>query len=191
MSVIYCVTWKGRFGFIKPYCAVRDELVFSQQFLTPSIVSGIEMKLFPELIEFKDDYDISKIKRHRLKYQTMSKQQEMIHSKGIDKKKRERYDKSILNRGVLINPRLTLGFHTREDAERALNQHIYLCRNEDILYPDGNVIEVSEVEFDSDKYNGYELIFGDFEDSIMVGFNRFKKGQPVYGSFKVFGDPNE
>lgn len=34
---MYVVTYKGQFGFIKPWTAVRDEETFSQQFLTPSI----------------------------------------------------------------------------------------------------------------------------------------------------------
>ena len=34
---MYVVTYKGQFGFIKPWTAVRDGETFSQQFLTPSI----------------------------------------------------------------------------------------------------------------------------------------------------------
>ena len=48
---MYVVTYKGQFGFIKPWTAVRDEETFSQQFLTPSIIEGIEKKLFPELLD--------------------------------------------------------------------------------------------------------------------------------------------
>ena len=43
---MYIVTYKGKFGFIKPWTAVRDGETFSQQFLTPSIIEGIEKKLF-------------------------------------------------------------------------------------------------------------------------------------------------
>lgn len=39
---MYIVTYKGRFAFIKPWTAVRDGETFSQQFLTPSIIEGIE-----------------------------------------------------------------------------------------------------------------------------------------------------
>ena len=39
---MYVVTYKGPFGFIKPWTAVRDGETFSQQFLTPSIIEGIE-----------------------------------------------------------------------------------------------------------------------------------------------------
>ncbi|MFT6937988.1 MAG: hypothetical protein ACJA1N_002292, partial [Saprospiraceae bacterium] len=61
----YVVKYDGHFGFIKPWTAVRDSETFSQQFLTPSIVEGMEKKLFPELLETKG---IQKIKRHRLNY---------------------------------------------------------------------------------------------------------------------------
>lgn len=47
----YVVKYSGPFGFIKPWTAVRDSETFSQQFLTPSIVEGMEKKLFPELLE--------------------------------------------------------------------------------------------------------------------------------------------
>ena len=50
MELYYVVKYSGPFGFIKPWTAVRDSETFSQQFLTPSIVEGIEKKLFPELL---------------------------------------------------------------------------------------------------------------------------------------------
>lgn len=50
---MYIVEYNGTFGFIKPWSAVRDSETFSQQFLTPSIVEGIEKKLFPEMIKEK------------------------------------------------------------------------------------------------------------------------------------------
>ena len=46
--MLYVVKYTGMFGFIKPWTAVRDSETFSQQFLTPSIVEGIEKKLFPQ-----------------------------------------------------------------------------------------------------------------------------------------------
>ena len=48
---MYIVEYNGTFGFIKPWSAVRDSKTFSQQFLTPSIVEGMEKKLFPEMIQ--------------------------------------------------------------------------------------------------------------------------------------------
>lgn len=53
MKKLFCVQWGGQFGFIKPFCAVRDDKIYSQQFLTESIISGMEMKMFPELLEYK------------------------------------------------------------------------------------------------------------------------------------------
>jgi hypothetical protein len=53
---MYVVKYTGPFGFIKPWTAVRDDLTFSQQFLTPSMIAGIERKLFPELL--KSEYGI-------------------------------------------------------------------------------------------------------------------------------------
>ena len=48
--MLYVVRYSGPFGFIKPWTAVRDSETYSQQFLTPSILAGIERKLFPELL---------------------------------------------------------------------------------------------------------------------------------------------
>lgn len=64
--MMYIVKYKGKFGFIKPWTAVRDGETFSQQFLTPSIIEGIEKKLFPELLN--NNGVICKIKRHKLNY---------------------------------------------------------------------------------------------------------------------------
>ena len=64
--MIYVVKYSGPFGFIKPWTAVRDEEVYSQQFLTPSIVAGIERKIFPELLNM--EWGLYKIKSHRLTY---------------------------------------------------------------------------------------------------------------------------
>ena len=71
---MYIVKYTGQFGFIKPWTAVRDEEVYSQQFLTPSIVAGLERKLFPELLN--KEYGIYKIIGHRLTYSQISRQQE-------------------------------------------------------------------------------------------------------------------
>jgi hypothetical protein len=82
---MYVVTYKGQFGFIKPWTAVRDGETFSQQFLTPSIIEGIEKKLFPELLSVSG---IHKILRHKLKYDTMDTQQEVTQPRGWEYKNR-------------------------------------------------------------------------------------------------------
>lgn len=171
IMTIFTVTYKGPFGFIKPWTAVRDELTFSQQFLTPSIIEGIRQKL-----------QVEKITRHKLSFSLFDKQQEQTRPKLI---KKPRHNFSILTRGILIDPVLVLGFLIKEDAKKAFEQHICLCRNEDILLPDkaGGVKEMPEVEFN--KLEGFELIFTDADDGFMVGYNRFKDFEPMYGRLEI------
>ena len=80
----FIIKYTGPFGFIKPWTAVRDSETFSQQFLTPSIVAGMERKLFPKLLG--KPFGIFKIKGHRLSYDQMNEQQEKIQPRGWNKK---------------------------------------------------------------------------------------------------------
>jgi hypothetical protein len=192
--MLYIVRYTGPFGFIKPWTAVRDSETFTQQFLTPSIVAGIERKLFPELLDL--DFGIYKIKRHRLTYQQISQQQEQTQPRGWNKKGtvRERiYERpySILTRGVMINPILFLAFENLKDAEISSTQHICLARNEDILYPQGDILESTEEEFDSNTeiFYGFELMFEKTEQAFLVGYNRLDQNKPMYGWLKVVGNP--
>ena len=190
---LYIVKYTGPFGFIKPWTAVRDSETYSQQFLTPSIVAGIERKLFPELLK-DDDGTIKKIAGHRLSYTQISQQQEQIQPRGWNEKgrgKNKEYSRpfAILVRGVMINPTLHLSFLNVEDAKIANEQHICLCRNEDILYPSDEIIEVSQEEFDSDLFSGFELVFEKSDESFLVGYNRFVNNDPMYGYLKVIGHP--
>ncbi|MCK9290318.1 MAG: hypothetical protein WCR58_06905 [Bacteroidales bacterium] len=190
MEKYYVVKYTGPFGFIKPWTAVRDSETFSQQFLTPSIVEGIEKKLFPELL---DEVGIKKIKRHRLSYTQISQQQEVIQTRGWNSTKKggqilfER-PTAILIRGVLLEPILHLVFWTKEDAERAFEQHICLCRNEDILMPKG-ITEVNQNDLDDETlFNGYELIFENNENAFQVGYHRVTN-EPMFGWLKIVGTP--
>lgn len=196
-TMLYIVHYSGPFGYIKPWTAVRDIETFSQQFLTPSIIEGLEKKLFPELL-VKPGLQ-GKIVRHRLSYAGISRQQEQTQPRGI-KQKPEKITKktttielsrphSILTRGVLIDPILHLGFTSAEDARRAASEHICLCRNEDVLLPDGNVNAVSEVDFDKPDagYNGFELCFERNDDSFIVGYNRFQNNKPMSGWLHIVG----
>jgi len=192
--MFYCVKYSGLFGFIKPWTAVRDDETFSQQFLTPSMVAGIERKLFPELL--KKEYGIYKIKRHRLSYSQISLQQEQTQPRGWNEKGRgnEKTFKrpyAIITRGVLLNPILFLAFTNKEDAEIAYLQHICLARNEDILYSNGDILTVSEEEFNINEelFKGYELIFEKDSTSFMVGYNRLNDNKPMYGKIKIVGNP--
>ncbi len=192
--MVYVVKYSGPFGFIKPWTAVRDSETYSQQFLTPSIVAGIERKLFPELLG--KDFGIYKIKRHRLSYSGISQQQEQIQPRGWNAKgtaKNRTYERpyAILVRGVLINPVLWLAFDSIEDAKVACCQHICLARNEDILYPDDDILQVEEAELDSEEetFRGFELIMEEAENSFMVGYNRLDGNKPMYGWLKTVGNP--
>lgn len=190
MEKYYIVKYSGIFGFIKPWTAVRDSDVFSQQFLTPSIIEGIEKKLFPELLNRGGE--IIKIAGHRLRYDQISEQQEVVQPRGWNsKRKGKQYlftrPTSILIRGVMINPTLHLAFHSLEDARQAATQHICLCRNEDLLFPE-ELQEVSIDEFNSSRFPGFELVFEKEENSFLVGYNRYTH-QPMYGWLRIVGNP--
>ena len=153
----YVVKYTGPFGFIKPWTAVRDKETFSQQFLTPSIIEGIEKKIFPELLQTKG---IQKILRHRLNYLGIDIQQERTWSKGgfkaSKKGKTWKTNLAVIDRGIMLQPHLYLVFESRQDAQKALKEHICLCRNEDIMLPK-TIFESSEAEFD--QIDGFELLF--------------------------------
>jgi hypothetical protein len=196
MEKYYVVKYSGQFGFIKPWTAVRDggnpnEIhTFSQQFLTPSIIEGIEKKLFPELLNEQYNGKIVKIKRYRLNYQGLDGQLERTWSKGGFVAKKEqgiwKTNMGILNRGVLLNPDLYLAFENKEDASIAFMQTICLCRNEDLLFP----VEFLELETTTfDKIEGFELIFTNAERGFKVGHNRFDNASEMFGELKVFGNP--
>lgn len=191
----YIVRYSGPFGFIKPWTAVRDSETFSQQFLTPSIVAGIERKLFPELLK-NDDGEINKIVAHRLSYKQISQQQEQIQPRGWNEKRTKNnkyYERpyAILIRGVMVEPVLFLAFQNSNDAEIAAKQHICLSRNEDLLYPNYEILAVSKEEFDSDEelFSGFELVFEDSNQSFLVGYNRYRKNEKMFGHIKIVGTP--
>ena len=170
---MFIVSYSGPFGFIKPWTAVRDALTYSQTFLTPSIIEGMRQKL-----------DVSSILRHRLRHCGLSVQQERTQSAGwLVTTKQATRPLSIIERGVMIAPKLFLAFPTLEDAEKASTQHLCLCRNEDVLLPDGDIHEMSEEEFD--LVAGIELRFGQFDESFLVGFNRFEQAAPMYGRLVI------
>jgi len=187
-ALYYVVRYSGPFGYIKPWTAVRDSETFSQQFLTPSIVEGIEKKLFPELLA--ETGHIQKIKRHRLNYQGIDVQQERTWSKGGFSANKEKgvykTNMGILSRGVMLHPNLYLAFGTEEDAHTALNQTLCLCRNEDLLFPEW-IEKLSIEEFNA--IDGFELVFTDAEKGFKVGHNRFEAGLEMFGELKIVGNP--
>jgi hypothetical protein len=187
---MFVVKYSGAFGFIKPWTAVRDSETFSQQFLTPSIVEGMEKKLFPELLKEEFNGKIIKIKRYRLNYQGIDVQQEKTWSKGginvYKDKGQYKTNLGILNRGVMLNPNLYLAFENEEDANQAATQTICLCRNEDLMFPEV-VFECDLSKFD--EIDGFELIFSNAENGFKVGHNRFDNAVEMFGKLKVFGNP--
>lgn len=194
MKKIFVVKYSGPFGFIKPWTAVRDEEVYSQQFLTPSLTGGIERKLFPELLN--KEWGIYKIIGHRLTYSQISQQQEQTQPRGWNEKGRgvkKEYSRpyAILKRGILVNPVLFLAFATLMDAKVASTQHLCLARNEDVLYPDSEIIVSTKQEFNETEelFSGFELIFEEGDNSFLVGYNRMNKNEPMYGWLKTVGNP--
>ncbi|MBV6440218.1 MAG: hypothetical protein EPGJADBJ_01881 [Saprospiraceae bacterium] len=188
--MFYVVKYAGTFGYIKPWTAVRDSETFSQQFLTPSIIEGMEKKLFPEMLEHPGK--ILKIKRHRLNYMGLSAQQERTWSKAevvktVEKKKYRLRELSILTRNVMLEPNLYLAFLEKTDAEHAFSQHICLCRNEDVLLPEELLTIYEEEEFD--QIEGFELLFREAGEGFKVGHNRFAFGDSMFGELKVIGNP--
>lgn len=184
----YVVKYSGPFGFIKPWTAVRDGETFSQQFLTPSIVEGIEKKLFPELLDVRG---IQKIKRHRLNYLGIDVQQERTWSKGGFKASRDKgkwkTNLAIINRGIMLDPHLYLVFLDKKDVEKAIQEHVCLCRNEDVMLP-SEILELSETDFD--EIDGFELLFdGDKNSMFKVGHNRFDDVAEMLGQLKIYGNP--
>lgn len=190
----YVVKYTGPFGFIKPWTAVRDSETYSQQFLTPSTLEGIEKKLFPELLSKCGE--TSKIIRYRLNYCGIDSQQERTWSKGKFEKEKKKdslertyytaKNMGIIVRGVLLQPNLYLAFNNEIDAKRASFQTICLCRNEDLLFPD-EISEITEEEFE--KIEGFELIVTSNENGFKVGYNRFDNCTEMFGELKVFGNP--
>lgn len=178
----YTVVYSGPMGFIKPWFAVRDSKTYSQQFLTPSMIEGMRQKL-----------QVGGILRHKLTYAGFSLQLEQTHPRGWKNESRIKAltrRRAIINRGVLLNPKLVLAFASREDAERAVCQHICLCRNEDVLLPAPDIRAMDEARFD--ELPGYELRFGMRGEAGMfpVGFDRFSpECEMRYGRIEITGNP--
>jgi hypothetical protein len=57
----YVVKYSGTFGFIKPWTAVRDSKTFSQQFLTPASLEGIQQDIL-RIIESEECPAVTKSK---------------------------------------------------------------------------------------------------------------------------------
>lgn len=183
--MLYVVKYTGPFGYLKPWTAVRDELTQSQQFLTPSTVSGINQKLFGLGAE-------NHILRHRLRYGSMEECQEQTWAKLRKLESGKMKSNGILKRVVMVEPVLHLAFDTYENAAIAKAQHICLSRNEDIVTADiffgeKGIKTMSEDDFEQIK--GFELKFdannpgNPADGTFPVGRHRFIEGAPItYGT---------
>lgn len=180
MENYFVVKYTGPFGYIKPWAAVRDELTFSQLYLTGSILKGMSQKLFGLL-------EMNKILRHRLSYSQLIETQERTLPKLV----KTTTAGGILKRQIMLNPELYLAFGTMEDATIAGSQHLCLCRNEDIVWPSLPMV-MSKERFDI--LPGFEYFpKGESEEGIFHGWDRtteedgYHKKQ--YGTIGRFGEP--
>lgn len=182
---LHVVRYSGPFGFIKPWAAVRDEETASQLFLLPSTLNGIALRLFPHREQ-------SPIIRHKLTSSGTSRQTETTHVKSWEFSKTKREigrSTAILTRHVLVYPVLYLAFGTLRDARQAQLQPICLCRNEDLLFPDADIITMQSNLFD--KLEGIEFIEGQAEDFEAICVGRNMNGDPVYGTLSVSATPTQ
>jgi hypothetical protein len=78
-----------------------------------------------------------------------------------------------------------LAFSEEIYAQKAVKDHICLCRNEDILLPNADILVMSDHQFD--KIDGFELIFEKKADSFQVGYNRFNRNEEMFGRLTITG----
>jgi len=183
----YIIEYKGKTGFIKPFTSMRDSETNSEKYLPTSTINGIEKKLFGDIK--------GRILRYRLNFDNIQSTQEAtqsIEKETFGKKnlKYSKYNTGIITRYILINPSLYLLFDNYEYAKECLDQHICLSRNEDILLPNDNIIEINNLE-EFDGFNGYEAISCDDidEDSVYMGVNKYTNKEQ-YSLLMIYGTPN-
>ena len=179
--MLYVVQYTGPFGYIKPWSAVRDELTFSQLYLTGSILKGMSQKLFGL-------GEMDRISRHRLSYDQLIETQERTLPKLIKTAKAG----GILKRQIMLNPVLHLAFDTEADAVAAAEQHLCLCRNEDLVWPSPPVVMSEEI---FETLPGFEYLpTTETEGGIFHGWDRTlvdEAGyhQKQYGIISRIGEP--
>lgn len=173
--MLYTVKYTGSFGYLKPWTAVRDGETYSQQFLTPSVIEGMRQKL-----------GVAEILRHRLSYDFLDTQQEVVHARAWKHGKPR--NQGVITRGILVNPVLRLAFATEAEAQQAARQHLCLCRNEDLVFPMEKIEVLAADEFN--QLDGFELRFEPENPAAFpVGYNRFANGQMMHGWLQVVGRP--
>ena len=181
---LYCVKFGNSknsvpyFGFIKPYTGVRDIETYSTTYLPTSLINGIENYM---------EIPFNSIVRHKLIFSKYGQSKEMVKtSNGTIWYKNNIYERDVDNKGFnfihykhcLINPEIIFAFTDKSLAEIAHSTTIYLGQTEYIIYPEGEIFEITEEEFN--KLEGVETFPSDKENGIFCGFNRFNNNQKQY-----------
>lgn len=81
----------------------------------------------------------------------------------------------IIKRHVLLKPKLLFGFKDKNDAEIMIENMVRLTRNEDLMVPNSEIIEMSNKDFD--LLTGTEAI--EDKNGFLCGYNRFKEFEPM------------
>ena len=175
---LYCVKYgedSMRFGFIKPYNAVRDGETYSLTYLTPSMLDGIKHEHFLK----------GNIVRHKLTFDGMT-ENDFKKSRVFDDfdcenpfVKKEKWKTNTHKRRSLKNPTIILAFDNKEDAEQMFTETIYVGQSEYIIYQKDMFI-LSDDEFDS--IPGVETFQTDENDldGFYCGNNRLKNNERMY-----------
>lgn len=193
-DLLYVVRYTGPFGFIKPWTAVRDGTTYSQQFLTPSILEGMRRKL-----------DTGSILRYRLSYLGLSLQKEEVQPRGGGRAQKKPVRKrtmlgeppmyvegGVLDRYILLHPHLYLAFASEDDARRAATQHLCLCRNEDVVLPDGLLHPMTGEAFETIPGFEFRPARGPGAGAMLVGYDRYAdeegRDAAMWGHLEVVGE---
>lgn len=171
---MYCVEFSNKltpyYGFIKPWNAVRDVETYSLTYLPPSFIRGIKYEL-----GIKGD-----IIRHKLLFSKSHMQKDF--TKAVVYLKNGQRSVTNHHRHTLVNPKLILGFETKEDADLAIGLPIYMGQNIYPLYGNASVgvFEITTEEFD--KLQGvetFETTESD-ENGLYVGNDRRNNNKRMY-----------
>jgi len=174
----YVIKYTGDFGFIKPPTANRSGLIFSQNYLTPANIRGIEKFLFPEELYLLSDYE-PRIIRHRVYFRQRIQTVETTHGRGTGLYKGIYRGKATLQRHVLFNLIVHLAFSQEKYAQDAIKHHIHFGAKEHLLFPDKLILKMSPLEFKQIK--GFEFITNNnHNNSILIGYDRYTQ-QPMTG----------
>lgn len=185
---MYCVKFGSRsaikYGFIKPYNAVRDDETYSLTYITPSMLDGIihEHELKGRILRHKLTFDgmtKNDYKKSRVFNDLDHDSNNGVFSEVID----DDVQMSPHTRHSLINPTLTLVFELKEDAEQMCTETIYIGQSEYYIYP------IEEFEISEDEFNeleGVESFITDEDDEFgfYCGNNRLKDNTPMYIKLK-------